>query len=39
MQRRYPDATHRWLPALYLRRALAGMRKALKRDGAGLPRS
>jgi len=39
MQRKYPDATHRWLPALYLRRALAGMRKALKRDGAGLPRS
>jgi hypothetical protein len=35
----YPDATNRWLPALYLRRALAGMRKAFLRDGAGLPRS
>lgn len=35
MRQKYPDAKLRWLPALYLRRALGGLRKVLSRQDAG----
>lgn len=34
MHRKYPDATVRWLPALYVRRAASGLRKVLAGTGS-----